>query len=256
MKNDLTAEQVLQRFLDKKPFSLIRYGDGEAIILNGFRDVISLKAIFKRQFGFTPSIEEAEQIRANLIKAYQECDILGTPLNKKIGDKESYWAKSVELMRTEAGIDLHATTREQVSIDVHSHFLDKGYYDKILSSVDTLNYISCRDLDEEFKQRFPNLKTVNKFLIAPEVKFSTNTTGEKHYPDQFNKVVKWMDKAINCQDSICLVGAGYVGKIYCNWFRDRGGMAMDIGSVFDAWAGKDTRGPSRGLDVIDNTYKL
>lgn len=254
-KELLSSEEVLKKIQEGNPLSLVRYGDGESIVLNGWKDVESLKAVFKRQFGYTPQIDQAEEIRENLISAYQNADILGVPLGKKIKDVDSYWFKSVDILHEEAGINLFKTKKELTSIDIHSDFLDKGYYDLILNNVETLNYISCRDLDERFKEKF-NIKTVNSFFIPPEVKFTTNKTGEKHYPERFNKVERWMDKAINCEGVICLVGAGIAGKIYCNWFRDRGGIAIDIGSVFDSWYGRDTRGPSRGHNSIDNTYKL
>lgn len=254
--NILSTEEVLSKLQEKKPLSLVRYGDGEAIVLNGFNDVDSLSAVFRRQFGYTPQIDQAQQIRQNLIETYQQCDILGIPTHERLkNDKNNYWVRAEKILRE--CVDNNILEIKQLcSIDVHSHLLDKNYYHEILSSVESLNYISCRDLDEQFKNRYPNLKRVNKFILAPEVKFTTNTTGEKHYPDQFNKVPKWMDKAISCENSLCLVGAGIAGKIYCNWFRDRGGVSMDIGSIFDSWAGYATRGPGRGHNAVDNTYKL
>jgi UDP-N-acetyl-D-mannosaminuronic acid transferase (WecB/TagA/CpsF family) len=58
--------------------------------------------------------------------------------------------------------------------------------------------------------------------------------------------------------SLLFVGAGIFGKIYCNWWRDRGGVAMDVGGVMDIWSGKITRGPDKGLDKDDpdTRYKL
>ena len=50
--------------------------------------------------------------------------------------------------------------------------------------------------------------------------------------------------------------AGVIGKIYTNWMRDRGGVAIDIGAAVDLWAGRATRGEKRGLNAIDETYKL
>ncbi len=81
--------------------------------------------------------------------------------------------------------------------------------------------------------------------------------GDRHYPTQFNRIPRWMDvQAENYPGSLLLVGAGVIGKIYCNWWRDRGGVAFDVGGCMDCWAGKLTRGPERGLDKEDLTYKL
>ena len=256
----VNTNEILQKLLyclqNKKPISLVRYGDGEAIILNGYKDVESLKAVYKRQFGFTPNLDEIDSIRMNLISAYQNCDIIGSPLGKKVKDgDQSFWARSLEILKLEAGLDVLNTDKINVSIDIHSHFLDKDYYNTLMINTKTINYISCRDLDEQLKRRYPN-RVINRFLISPEAKFSTNTTGQKHYPDQFLAIEKWMDRAINCEGALCLVGAGVVGKIYCNWFRDRGGVAMDVGSVMDSFAGYQTRGVNRGMNVEDLTYKL
>jgi len=38
-----------------------------------------------------------------------------------------------------------------------------------------------------------------------------------------------------------LVAAGPLGKIYCQWVKERGGVALDFGSMADAWIGIDSR---------------
>ena len=259
MNDILSAEELLSQIkysLEKKrPLSIVRYGDGEAIMLNGFNDTSSLKMILKRQLGYIPSIDQAEEMRENLIKAYLECDIIGLPVtNEAPKNDQDYWSRAQKLLKENVDMDI-LNKKSLVSIDTHSHFLDKDYYTQLLTGLDTLNYVSCRDLDKEFKERF-GIRVVNKFIISPEVKFDNTYEGDRHYPTQFNQIQKWMDRAINCEGSLCLTGAGVVGKIYNNWFRDRGGVAFDIGSIFDSWTGKCTRGPERGLNAIDNTYKL
>ena len=98
---------------------------------------------------------------------------------------------------------------------------------------------------------------VNKYTIAPEAKFTSGYEGPLHYPEQFNRIHRWMTVQLeNFPGSLLLVGAGVIGKIYCNWMRDRGGVAFDIGAVMDLWAGFSTRGPNRGLNVKDESYKL
>jgi len=37
------------------------------------------------------------------------------------------------------------------------------------------------------------------------------------------------------------VGAGYAGKIIIDEARQRGGIALDLGSIFDHWLGLHTR---------------
>lgn len=239
---------------NKKPLSLVRYGDGEAIILNGFMDLKAMNFVFRRQFGFSPPIEHAEQIRENLINTYKECDIIGIPTRERFNSPASYWTKAKSILERVVHENI-LTDKTLCSIDVHSHFLDHNLYEPLLTGADTINYVSCRNLDNEIKNHF-KVKTVNSFIIAPESKFTSGYKGNPHYPNQFNQIQKWMAEAINCEGAVCLVGAGVVGKVYCNWFRDMGGVAIDIGSVFDSWAGRATRGEGRGLDAIDKTFKL
>lgn len=40
---------------------------------------------------------------------------------------------------------------------------------------------------------------------------------------------------------VYLVGAGIWGKLFCDRIRASGGVALDIGSVWDAWSGKLSR---------------
>jgi UDP-N-acetyl-D-mannosaminuronic acid transferase (WecB/TagA/CpsF family) len=76
--------------------------------------------------------------------------------------------------------------------------------------------------------------------------------GDEHFPTQFNRIPRWMTVQLeNFPGSLLLVGAGVVGKIYCNWWRDLGGVAFDVGGCMDIFAGKVTRGPDRGLDKDD-----
>lgn len=249
----LDTQQVLDILLEGKPVSLIRYGDGEAIMLNGFKDTRALNFVFRRQFGYIPSIDHAEQIRENLITAYKECDIIGIPVREAYHTPDTYWVKAKNILLFNTDTELF-TQKQTCSIDIHSHFLDNDYYSTLLKEKDTVCYISCRNLDKEIKNHF-GIKDVYSFQIAPEAKFTSGYTGAHHYPDQFEEIKKWMTR-VPIEGNICLVGAGVVGKVYCNWFRNMGGIAMDIGSVFDSWAGLATRGTGRGLNATDNSFKL
>jgi hypothetical protein len=254
---NITSEGMLaelqQRIKDKIPSCITRYGDGEAIVLNGFDDMHSLKYVFKRQLGEIPLVEHIEQIKDNLIYAYKESDIIGVPIGKRIHDPESYWYKAMQILINNLGPGI-IEQKLLTTTDFHSHFLDKGYFDQLLMGVDTLCYVSCRNLDDAFKNRY-GIKNIWPFIIAPEIKFSAPYEGEKHYPDQFNKVRRWVTK-VPVQGNICLVGAGVIGKIYCAWLKEQGGIAIDVGSCFDQWAGLVTRGRDRGVNKKDETHKL
>lgn len=228
------------------PMSVIRCGDGEAMLLAG--DDSKVEWLMKRQLGYVPSPEHIEQIRLNLITSYKEADIIGLPFGKRPGLSD-YWYKCYEILSGHIDMTLKKTT----SIDFHTDWLVSGYYDKLLTDLDSLCYISCRSLDERFKQRY-GIKNVYSFIIAPEAKFTSGYDGEVHYPNQFKMLMQFV-KTVPA-GTLCLVGAGVIGKIYNVWLKEAGCLSIDIGCVFDHWAGKLTRGVDRGLDKEDKTYEL
>jgi len=241
----MNREQVYNTIKEGEPLSLIRCGDGEKIVLEGFESYGNYNSVLKRQLGYSPSIEEAERIRENLIKAINGCDILGVPKHKNLDSMHKHW-KEVETI-----IDKHCQAPSlRCSTNIHYDLLENKDYESLLTSK-PISYIGCRDLVTGMSERFKTHK-VDWYQIAPEAKYTSGWEGPKHYPDQFNKVEKWMD-TVRAHGKILLVGAGFIGKIYCNWWRDRGGIALDIGSIMDEWAGRVTRGANRELDKIEIT---
>lgn len=249
----LTHPDILNVLQTKRPVSIIRAGDGEGLVLRSNTDIATykdcVKRVMVRQMGYEPTMGEVEQIRQNLITAYKGADIVGLPAHKNLDKLNEDWRTVASVVKP------HCKTNKFTSTDVCYDMLYNGMLDEWLKGKERIIYIGCRDLDEAFKARY-GTKYVHSYIIAPEAKFtSTYTEGMKHYPEQFNQMEWWLNAA-PCEGVPCLVGAGVIGKIYCNWMRDRGGIALDVGAVMDLWAGFSTRGPSRGLDVKDEKWKL
>jgi len=58
---------------------------------------------------------------------------------------------------------------------------------------------------------------------------------ELHYPVEFLKISDQIKDS--AEGKVVLVAAGYLGKHYCNVAKEAGGVAIDIGSIFDGWCG-------------------
>jgi len=248
----LNADDILTILQSGKPVSIIRAGDGEKIVIESNQDLlkyqICIKSVMERQMGYEPTMGDVEKIRLNLIEAYKGADIVGIPAQKNLDSLNKHW-KDVEKV-----VKPLCTTTTFTSTDVAYDMLYNGMLGQWLKGKKTIVYIGCRDIDQALKNRY-GTQTVNSYIIAPEAKFTSGYEGRRHYPEIFNEMEWWLNAA-KCDGNPCLVGAGVIGKIYCNWMRDRGGVAFDIGAVMDLWAGFSTRGPQRGLDVKDETYKL
>lgn len=243
---------LLKQYLkEKTPLSVIRYGDGETMMLDDIKEDTNF--ILKKVLGYIPSDEHQNMMKTYLIKAYRECTMMGIPTERHL-TREDHWGKSIKVFNKVVGDNVLSDKFHRVSQDVFYDMLSKDYFTELLTNLETLCYVSCRNLDDVFKAKF-NIKNIYSYIISPEPTYTSGYVGKKHYPEQFHEISKWMT-TIPAKGSLCLVGAGIPGKIYNNWFRDEGGISLDIGSVFDAFAGKKTRGAGRGLDIEDNTYKL
>ena len=81
-----------------------------------------------------------------------------------------------------------------------------------------------------------------------------------HYPERFEQLCD--ELIIPFRGAVFLIGAGGLGKIYADIVCQRGGIALDVGSVLDGWAAKATRGflwqdpDSFGLDCYRETINL
>jgi hypothetical protein len=149
------------------PTSVVRIGDGEGTVLNGFNDIPNFTRVLIRQLGYCPSVQHAEEIRTNLIAAYQDADIIGMPTQRHI-DKGGYWAKAAD---EASKYDCPKTT-----IDFHNEWLTDGLFTPLLTGIENLCYISCRNLDDRFSRVF-GIKNVYSFHIAPEAMFTSGYKG-------------------------------------------------------------------------------
>lgn len=249
----LTATDILNILKVGRPVSIIRAGDGECQVLRSNESIDlyrgCIKNVMTRQMGYEPTMGDVDAIRQNLITAYNNADIVGLPNHKQMDRLSDHWKL------TEQTVKPYCTTQKFTYTDVAYDMLYNGMLDEWLMNKKRVVYIGCRDIDEGLKRRF-NIGIVHSYIIAPEAKFTSGYSGLKHYPEQFNQMEWWMNAVPSYDGVPCIVGAGVIGKIYCNWFRDRGGVAFDIGAVMDLWAGFSTRGATRGLDTPDNRYKL
>lgn len=240
---------IKKHLILKKPLSIVRYGDGEAMILDKDENSKEHKDfVFKRQLGTELLEDHKSYIISHLRQAYKEADVIGLPTSRHI-NKGNYWQKAQGILESHVLFN-----KEFCSIDIHQDLLSNNYFDTLLNNREKVYYISAYNIDNQLKEKY-NIKHIESFQIAPEMKFAPNYEGDKHYPDQFNQIQKWI-KTLDCEGALCLVGAGITGKLYNIWFKDQGGVSIDIGSVFDSWVGKETRGKNRSSSATDLKHVL
>lgn len=252
---------VMNKLKNKEPFSFCRMSDGETMLLNRDKYYEEYIRIVGKLWGYVPKDKRLKEVANYLIEALRKSDIVGFPTSRHLAradyfaDSQRVYEKYVQPIGAKPLVSVDIAWEMLAGSNVaNSNTLMPDYFEELLRDRYLLVYVSCWDLDEPFKRKY-GVRHVYRLATPPEKKFTSGYEGENHYPHIFNKI-KSEIKTMDCSGALCLVGAGVFSKMYNIWFKEQGGISLDIGSVFDAFKGRSTRGKTRGLDVIDETYKL
>lgn len=231
----VVAKLLTEAIENRRGLSLVRLGDGESSLLffDGKEPDARLQILSKTWFGEqTINTEDWGRIQSSLVEAVRHADIVGLP--------RPYQLQKMDMYRVIIPViaDLYRD-REPVLTDNMAHFFLQwsGLLGSLLKAAVRVVTIGCRDLEGPLLTLTgkANIQTV---LVKGESQFP-GTIEEQHWPQGYEKVI---DKIEDCEPGdLVLVGAGPLGKIYCDKAKSRGAVAVDIGSVFDGWAAVDSR---------------
>jgi hypothetical protein len=103
--------------------------------------------------------------------------------------------------------------------------------------------ISCHSgLPAKLKAAF-GLKQIEYCQIPGEKQnehiLGSSAVAGQHFPERYEAVLRELSTP-HC-GKVFLVAAGILGKMYCDQIKIFGGVAIDVGSLADAWVGALTR---------------
>ncbi len=77
----------------------------------------------------------------------------------------------------------------------------------------------------------------------PEAEKAAQVAADTHLTTRFPALMEREipDLMARAPGLVVLVGAGLLGKLYCARVKALGGIALDVGSMLDVWAGLKTR---------------
>lgn len=257
-KIEVSADQIFNQVIDalatKKPLYHLRCGDGEMIVLSS-TDKAILGNFLMDQLNCVISEDLLKIIRANLESSIREADLLGLP--EEHHKQTSKWWDCTEQTFRRIFIDSNVDVDQKVFCSINSHFqpLYSDFLGKMIRSVDNIVLLTGRDIREPFLRRYPNIRTLEIYTIPPEQKYEIQPKPSNFFPD-IHDYIKRQIESKDRSGQLCLYGTGFAGKDLGLTFKHCGGVAIDLGSVFDSWAGKNTRGPTKGPTSYTDTYKL
>lgn len=259
---------------DRTPFSMIRLGDGEGRFF-AFPALLSREKILSQalryQFGseaihqittrwgdVAPHIA-ADEIRELIRTAALTADVIGVPapihlaISKDIPE-QSLDAKLAFLMAsigTESNL-IRLGPHRVFDTYVFRAFSKKGYFDKILSGLPHVTIICHTDISSILAGRY-GIEEVRHVAIPGHASFARNAV-QCHYPDGYKRIAETLQ--VPYPGAVFLVGAGYLGKHYCNVIKSRGGIAIDIGSIFDSWIGDGRPAAVADSELFDDIRRV
>lgn len=216
-------------------FSLLRLGDGEGPMLcwPEIQRPGEMATVVSTWFGCSdlPAVD-LQVIAEGLRQAVRSADVLGLPTRYQL-------TRSPRYGMVFEGIDRHhLCSPSQLLTDsgVHFYLQWSGALAHFLRGLDYVGVIGCRDIGLQIAEAF-GLGSVRTYLVRGEHHYP-GSVSVPHWPDGFNQVIEQLDVR---PGMAFLVGAGVLGKIYCDRIKAKGGVAFDMGSILDSWANIPSR---------------
>ncbi len=250
------ADWLADRIRGREATSVLRLGDGEGTFLPYPASVRDFqepdqRALQQIWWGEARLVgERAEAIMDQFVASVLRADAVGVPSPRRLiidfQNNESIPSRR----RLASGLNFldgldseRLRSKVLTSCHIHNDLYMWGLYRQIFDCLSTVSVISCHDLARTLAERF-SLVVRQWLRIPPEHKYvgmfapSKNHIDEPFYPLVFERVIA---SVTPLPGEVFLVAAGFLGKLVCDRIRERGGIALDIGSTADLWMGYVTR---------------
>ena len=256
---DALTDFICTQIEHRTPSSIIRLGDGEGRILvhsdylepsELLREVVNYQLgpdcldITAQTYGLSEPGEAFDKVtndlRALLRSAVRTADAVGLPTPSHFaGDASTPDMLNGQVGFASAVIHGFALARHLPQDRFFDTFAFHGVsatggFERILRDRPYVGIVSHTDIGFALKDVF-NVAETGFFQVPPHYSFPVVGRRTSHYPEAFANLVDTIQPPF--PGALFLVGAGYLGKAYCNIIKARGGIALDVGSVMDAWSG-------------------
>jgi hypothetical protein len=260
-----------RRLRAREPFSVIRIGDGEANILAsgdyGGTPALNRQAV-REILAMQEDRFELDEfwtgwLRELMLGAIAQADVVGVlgvgrltrgrdPAKRAAGFAQALPAKvrgtSGQWRAREFMLQLarRGALRGKTIASAHLYFGILDDLAGILAHAErTILVTRSSEVHRAMQRRYPQLR-IDRVAVG----IRPGLTRDR--PDFLLETLGALPQEL--RGCLCLVGAGIWAEPYCAWIRQRGGVAIDVGSGFDLLEGRATRPAHAGIKL--DTYKL
>jgi tetratricopeptide (TPR) repeat protein len=237
---------LLEHVSRKRPASVIRFNDGEGKLVGcgAHYGHSALMQMLDRWFADNLlTLDQLHRFQSVVAEATLNADVVGSP--------DENWPD--EFARANAVLaDLAGDRGLQTAlVNFPQAMILDGFFQTLLNRIGFLGLITSRDVRGVVRHLF-NPGELAWYPVPEQAIYAYRPSLPRHFPDVFDFLCSRIH--VPHPGALFLVGAGPCGKVYCDVIKRNGGIAIDIGSVFDLWAGRLTR-PDMSFDSVRGYYE-
>lgn len=244
------AARLREALRRRRGFSLIRVGEGEATFLlppeqTGIGDVARrLEYYFGHcEASFADWTALCQKLRRSLIHADVLCPPDPAQWRVRSRAQDAFASRYRQLAQGLSALEFPAMpllSGAYVNYALHAD----GTLFELLEAEEEIGLISSQPAAPLLRALF-GLR-VREYAIPQRAVDNESLIDTGHFPQRFTELCAALRRDV--AGLLVLVGAGPLGKIYCDVIRQAGGIALDVGSLLDAWTGLCSRADHAALD--------
>lgn len=237
--------------IQRKPFSAVRLGDGEGRVLgypSFFSDLEVLSEVLYYHFGpeSMNKLKDAkpdtwiktamDELRGLLTKSLRQADMVGLPISEFFNEHERNPSTGLVGYACALTYGLtfaqHLNDDDIVGTNVFQVLAARGRVIKSAAvHAKATHVVGPWDITHELGEA---LGAEINWIKVPGHYTWRGEKGMGHYPELYRYVETKLMTMGDLSGQLFLVGAGILGKYYCALIKERGGVALDVGSVLDS----------------------
>ena len=245
------CNEIKKAIYQKNPYSLVRVGDGEGVMLK-IDKIVNLKEksnnnkfsemaksyFLKRWFGENYKKNISNELYELSKISYEKSDALCLSMQYKYEYDKTIIENYGNMRATEYVIE----TKKQIGTNniIEKLLLNTDIFEYLLiENKFNIKIITCHEIIAEKLKKFTEKVEIIKIPWHHEYARMMKIKESMVHIEEFNNIINNINKSEECD--LFIVGAGYLGKIYCETIRSNGGRAIDVGALLDIIANYNTR---------------
>lgn len=270
LETDVSSAQCRQfialvrgKLIAQEPFSFVRVGDGEAACIPYEPRLAPLARGDSRDreriwWGHALPAALHDTLMKNVSRAIWHADSIGLPtISRILRELNLTRNEALEYGLTGRGLRaiLYAAERYRdfrpshlppplfTSCHLHQDIQHWKLYEELLGGAGEVVLVSCHPSLADWIAPKYGVKVIGNIVLPPDKvsapKLVNSSATHLSLPYMMDEILSQIDKMP--PGRLVLVGGGYPGKWLVDAAKKRGGIALDVGSIFDYWLGFPTR---------------